>query len=89
LEAQLNRVRQEFLTRPAEQYRDSAFYRGKLQTGLQSLADTAREMTRQDNRQLVEQFGQLGHRKLHIESAPLVEPGFGEHQDDALMMKAG
>jgi len=89
LEAQLNRVRQEFLTRPAEQYRDSAFYRGKLQTGLQSLADTAREMTRQDNRQLVEQFGQLGHRKLHIGSAPLAEPVFGEHQDDAPMMKAG
>jgi len=89
LEAQLNRVRQEFLTRPAEQYRDSAFYRGKLQTGLQSLADTAREMTRQDNRQLVEQFGQLGHRKLHIETAPLAEPSFGERQDDALMMKAG
>ncbi|MEI8120807.1 MAG: DUF3150 domain-containing protein [bacterium] len=89
LEAQLNRVRQEFLTRPAEQYRDSAFYRGKLQSGLQSLADTAREMTRQDNRQLVEQFGQLGRRKLHIDAEPLAEPGFGERQDDALMMKAG
>lgn len=89
LQAQLDRVRQEFLTRPAEQYRDSEFYRGKLQAGLQSLADTARAMSRQDNRQLVEQFGQVGRRKLHIEAAPVAEPAFVERQDEALMMKAG
>jgi hypothetical protein len=88
LEEQLERVRQEFLVRPAEQYRDSEFYRGKLRDGLQSLADTAREMSRQDNHQLVEQFGQLGHRKLHLGSGSAAEPESRAGQDEALMMKA-
>jgi hypothetical protein len=88
LEEQLERVRQEFLTRPAEQYRDSEFYRGKLRDGLQSLADTAREMSRQDNRQLVEQFGQLGRRKLHLGSESAAVSESREGQDEALMMKA-
>jgi hypothetical protein len=66
LEAHLERVRQEFLTRTAGDYRDDNFARGQLQAGLQRLAETARELAQQDNRELVERFGQLGQRRLHL-----------------------
>ncbi len=67
LEEQLENVRRELLSRTAEQYRDSAFYQGKLKAGLQSLANTARDMARQDSRELVERFGQMGQRKIMME----------------------
>jgi len=84
LEEQLNRVRGELLSRTAEQYRDSEFSQHKLREGLQALADTAREMARQDNRQLVEQFGQVGMRRLHIEPRPVVAGEIADQEETAL-----
>jgi len=72
LEEQLENVRRELLSRTAEQYRDNAFYQGKLKAGLQSLADTARDMARQDSRELVERFGQMGQRRIIMDP---VSPG--------------
>lgn len=69
LEEQLERVRQEFLHRPAEEYRDSEYYRRRLRDGLRGLANTAREMAGSDHSDLVEQFGQLGRRRLHLEDS--------------------
>jgi hypothetical protein len=66
MEAQLERVRREFLSRSAEDYRDDSTARAGLETGLQNLAQTARELAEQDSRELVERFGQLGHRRLHL-----------------------
>lgn len=66
MEAQLDRVRQEFLLRSAEDYRDDSAARERLQQGLQALSQTAKEMAEQDSRELVERFGQMGHRRLHL-----------------------
>ncbi len=44
MEAQLDRVRQEFLQRSAEDYRDDATARARLEQGLEALAQTARDM---------------------------------------------
>lgn len=70
LEEQLEQMRQEFLGRTAEQYRDSEYYRRKLRDGLRNLADTAREMAQNGSNGLVEQFGQMGRRRLHIADVP-------------------
>jgi len=69
LEDELERVKREFLSQTAGEYRDSDYARQKLQSGLTALADTAREMARQDSRELVERFGQMGVRKFHMEPA--------------------
>lgn len=69
LAEQLERMRQEFLQRPAEEYRDSEHYRRKLRDGLRNLADTARDMAHSDNRGLVVQFGQMGRRRFHMAEA--------------------
>ncbi len=66
MEAQLERVRQEFLLRSAEDYRGDSAAKARLQQGLEALAQTARDMAQQDSRELVERFGQLGHRRLHL-----------------------
>ncbi len=66
MEAQLQRVRQELLLRSAEEYRDDNAARARLQQGLQGLAKTARELAQQDNRELVERFGQMGQRRFHL-----------------------
>ena len=66
MEAQLERVRQEFLLRSAEDYRDDTAAKARLQQGLAALAQTARDLAQQDSRELVERFGQLGHRRLHL-----------------------
>lgn len=66
MEEQLERVRQEFLVRSAEDYRDDATARAHLEQGLEGLAQTARDLAQQDSRELVERFGQLGHRRLHL-----------------------
>jgi hypothetical protein len=66
MEAQLEQVRQEFLRRSAEDYRDDSEARGRLQQGLAALAQTARDLAQQDSRELVERFGQLGHRRLNL-----------------------
>jgi hypothetical protein len=66
MEAQLERVRQEFLLRSAEDYRDDSAAKARLEQGLTALAQTARDLAQQDSRELVERFGQLGHRRLHL-----------------------
>jgi hypothetical protein len=65
--AELERVRQEFLQRSAEEYRDSDSAKARLQQGLRALADTARQLAQQDTRELVERFGALGQRRFHLE----------------------
>lgn len=69
MEAQLERVRQEYLLRSAEDYRDDASAKQRLEQGLQALAQTARDLAQQDSRELVERFGQMGHRRLHLAAA--------------------
>jgi hypothetical protein len=66
MDTALDKVRQEFLSRTAEEYRDSEFARTKLQDGLQGLRDTARQLATQEARELVERFGALGQRKFHL-----------------------
>ena len=66
MEGQLEQMRQEFLSRTAEEYRDSDVARDRLQTGLRNLADAARDLAQRDARELVERFGQMGHRKFHL-----------------------
>jgi len=66
MEAQLEQVRQEFLTRSAGEYRDNAGAKLRLEQGLQTLARTARDLAQQDSRELVERFGQLGLRRFHL-----------------------
>lgn len=66
MEAELERVRQEFLSRSAEDYRDDAAAKARLEQGLEALAQTARDLAQQDSRELVERFGQMGYRRLHL-----------------------
>ncbi len=66
MEEQLERVRQEFLVRSAEEYRDDAFARSRLEQGLQGLADTARDLARQDSQALVTRFGEMGRRRFNL-----------------------
>ena len=66
MEGHLELVRRELLTRTAEEYRDSGAAKARLQNGLRALADTARELARQDSHDLVEHFGQMGRRKFHM-----------------------
>jgi hypothetical protein len=66
MEAELDRVRQEFLSRSAEDYRDDGVARTRLQAGLQALANTARQLAQQDATELVQRFGSLGVRKLNL-----------------------
>ena len=70
LEEQLERMRQEFLGRTAEEYRDSDHYRRKLRDGLRNLANTARDMAQSGSNGLVEQFGQMGRRRFHMADVP-------------------
>ena len=70
LEEQLERMRQEFLGRSAEEYRDSDYYRRKLREGLRNLADTARDMAQSGANGLVEQFGQMGRRRIQMAAVP-------------------
>lgn len=66
MERELDRLRREFLSRSAEEYRDSAAARERLQHGLNGLAQTARDLMRQDNRDIVARFGAMGQRKFHL-----------------------
>ena len=63
---QLDQVRKELLSRTAEEYRDDAFARQRLVTGLNRLADEARKLAKQDATELVQRFGELGRRKFHL-----------------------
>jgi hypothetical protein len=66
MEQQLERVRQELLSKSAQEYRDSAAARERLTQGLSNLAAHARHLIDTDVRELVERFGELGRRKFHL-----------------------
>src|SRR5512144_136660 len=60
MEAQLQNVKKELLTKTAEEYRDSAVARSRLKQGLSQLANQAKQLARQDATELVQRFGELG-----------------------------
>jgi hypothetical protein len=62
----LETTRSTLLTRSAEDYRENAPALARLQNGLQTLAQTARTLARQDAREIVERFGALGARKFSL-----------------------
>ena len=64
MEQRLEQVRAEFLTRSAEDYRNSPDARRSLESGLAAMRDHARTLAKQDATDLVERFGQMGRRKL-------------------------
>ena len=66
MEAELERVRKELLGSTAQEYRDSASARQRLQEGLSGLAEHARTLATQDAQELVQRFGELGRRKFHL-----------------------
>jgi Protein of unknown function (DUF3150) len=66
MEAQLEAVRKELLTRTAEEYRDSTKARSQLVSGLSQLRDTAKALATQDATELVQRFGEMGRRKFHL-----------------------
>ncbi len=66
MEAQLEAVRKELLTRSAEEYRDSSKARNQLVNGLSQLRDTANRLASQDATELVQRFGELGRRKFNL-----------------------
>lgn len=67
MEQQLETVRRELLSRTAEEYRTGgSSARATLESGLAKLADTARELARQDATALVQRFGGLGRRKFQL-----------------------
>jgi len=66
MEAELESVKKELLTKTAEEYRDSAVARARLKNGLSQLANQARNLARQDASELVQRFGELGRRKFNL-----------------------
>lgn len=66
MEEQLEQVRNELLTRTAEEYRDNSAATSKLVQGLSQLADKARELVKEDASELVQRFGGLGKRKFYL-----------------------
>jgi hypothetical protein len=66
MEARLDDVRRELLTKTAEEYRDSRTARQRLTAGLTQLRDEARAMAKQDATELVQRFGQVGVRKFNL-----------------------
>jgi hypothetical protein len=66
METQLDQVRQQLLSRTAEQYRNNEGWKQQLVNGLTGLADRAREMAGEDKAALVQQFGSMGKRKFAL-----------------------
>ena len=66
MERQLENARKELLTKTAEEYRDSKSARTRLMNGLSQLAQHAQQLANQDASDLVQRFGQMGHRKFHL-----------------------
>lgn len=65
---QLENMRREFLTRTAQEYRDSDTARTRLVEGLSALRGKAGELAREDAQRLVSSFGQLGNRRFQLAS---------------------
>ncbi len=66
MEEQLDQVRQQLLSRTAEQYRHNEGWKQQLVNGLTGLADKARQMASEDKAALVQQFGAMGKRKFAL-----------------------
>ena len=66
LEAKLEEVRKQFLTRTAEEYRDDGKAKQRLTDGIQRLANEARNMAKADSQEIVSRFGQMGVRKFTL-----------------------
>ena len=66
MEAQLENVKKELLSKTAEEYRDSAVSRARLKQGLSQLANQAKQLAKQDATELVQRFGEMGRRKFNL-----------------------
>jgi hypothetical protein len=66
MEEQLEKVRKELLSKTAQEYRDDSLAHRQLIQGVSKLRDTARELATQDAAELVQRFGELGRRRLHL-----------------------
>jgi len=67
MESQLENIRRELLSRTAEEYRQGGVSaQATLESGLTRLAQTARELARQDATELVQRFGEMGRRKFQV-----------------------
>jgi hypothetical protein len=66
LEKQLEDVRKAYLGTDASEYRDNARAQARMRSGIQNLADTARELAAADTREIVDSFGRLGARRFTL-----------------------
>ena len=66
MEAQLDEVRRQLLSRTAEEYRSNQGWKQQLINGLSGLADKARQMATEDKTTLVRNFGEMGKRKFSL-----------------------
>lgn len=66
MEQQLEQVKRQLLSKTAEQYRDSVTQRTRLKQGLSQLASHARSLAQQDASEIVQRFGELGHRRFAL-----------------------
>ena len=66
MEKQLETVRNELLSKTAEEYRDSKSAQLRLKQGLAQLGETARQLVSKDASELVQRFGELGKRKFNL-----------------------
>jgi len=66
MEEQLESVRKELLSKTAQEYRDDATAHKQLTQGIAQLRNTARILATQDATELVQRFGELGKRRLHL-----------------------
>jgi hypothetical protein len=68
LESTLARFREQLLNRTAEDYRNSSTAMHSLTDGLHRLRDSAVALARTEGRDVIARFGQLGGRKLALDS---------------------
>lgn len=66
MEKEIERVRQEFLQRTADEYRESPGESDGLVRGLETLREEAQRLVRQDAEELVESFGRMGKRRFSL-----------------------
>ena len=66
MEQLLEKARADLLSKSAEDYRDDASARLRLQQGIRQLADNALALAKQDSAEIVSSFGQLGVRKFQL-----------------------
>jgi hypothetical protein len=64
LDRRLEHVRTTYLTTTAEQYRDNASARRRMQDGIRSLGEAARELASSSATDVVESFGRMGARRF-------------------------